>query len=66
MWICFSLIRIRIIAAYDCVKKFFCTSEDVSSVGQYFFEKEKKKKVQKSHAWAEKPKLIKEYKVNLV
>ena len=39
------------------LKEFFCTSEDVSSVGQQSFKK--KKKVIKSRAWAEEPELTK-------
>ena len=48
------------------LKKFFRTSKDVFSKGQQSFEKEKKKKVQESHAWAKESELTKESKVNLV
>ena len=51
---------------FQILKEFFYTSEDVSSVGQQSFEKEKKKKVQKSRAWTEEPELTKESKINLV
>ena len=33
---------------------------------QKSLRKKKKKKIQKSHAWANKPKLIKEFKINIV
>ena len=46
--------------------EFFYTSEDVSSVGQQSFEKEKEKNVQKNRAWTEEPELTKEFEVNLV
>ena len=48
------------------LKEFFFTFEDVSLVGQQSFEKEKKKKMQKSCAWAEGYELTKETKINLV
>ena len=45
---------------------FFCTSEDMSSVGQQFCKKEREKKVQKNHAWVNESELTKDSKVNLV
>ena len=49
---------------FQILKEFFCTSEDVSLVGQQSFEKEKEGA--KSRAWAEESELTKESKVNLV
>ena len=51
---------------FQILKEFFCISEDVSSVWQYFFEKEKEKEGTKSHAWANESELIKKSKINLV
>ena len=48
------------------LKEFFYTSEDVSSMGQQFFEKEKEKKVQNSCAWAKELELTKESEINLI
>ena len=47
------------------LKEFFCTFED-DLWWAIIFEKEKEKKVQKNHAWANESELIKESKVNLV
>ena len=50
---------------FQILKKSLGTSEGSSSVGGKSFEKEKKKKVQVSHAWTFEPKLTKKSKINL-
>ena len=49
---------------FQILKESFSTSEDLSSTGRQSFEKGMKRKVQANHAWAIKPKLTNESKVN--